>query len=238
MGVHGPLGLAGGAGGVDQDGQVLGLELGHALRHRLRVMGQVVAAQSPQLIQPDHHRVIEAAQALEVEDDDVPEPGQLLAHFQGLVELLVVFDKQHGGSRVLAQVLHLSGGVGRINAVGHRRTAEHGQIGHDPLAAGVGQNGSDLAAGQSQVQQAGGHLTHDLPDFGPALALPDAQLFLAQPGVLAARLHRVPEQGRDGLAFEDHAGLGLDQIGLPEVHAITASSSSFSSAARPARRHP
>ena len=98
MGVHGPLGLAGGAGGVDQDGQVIGPELGHALRQRLPVLDQVVAAQRTQLLQPDDHGVIEAAQALQVEDDDVPQLGQLFAHFQGLVELLVVLDKQHGGA--------------------------------------------------------------------------------------------------------------------------------------------
>ena len=46
--VHGSLGLAGGARGVDQNGKVLGLAVGRTLLHRVGVFFQPVAAQGPQ----------------------------------------------------------------------------------------------------------------------------------------------------------------------------------------------
>ena len=48
------------------------------------------------------------------------------AHLQGLVELLVVFDKQNGGARIFAQVLHLVAGIGGVDAIGHATCREHG----------------------------------------------------------------------------------------------------------------
>ena len=51
--MHSPLGLACGARGIDQDGQVLGLALGSTLAHGLGMGGQMLAAERTQRIQTD-----------------------------------------------------------------------------------------------------------------------------------------------------------------------------------------
>ena len=196
------------------------------------------AALLAQLRQPHDHGIVQAAQAFGVEDHDLAQQGQAIAYLEHLVELLIVLDEQHHRARVFAQVLHLGCGVGRVDAIGHGAAAEHGQIGHQPVAVGVGQDGGHLPVLQAQMQQTAGDLAHRLADLLPGLRLPDAQLFLAQPHLRAALAHRVEKQRAQRRAFEHHARFGLDLIGLPEVHAITASFSFSSSAARRARRRP
>ena len=238
MGVHRALGFAGGARGVDQNRQIARLHLRHTPLQGLRIGGQMRAPLLAQLRKPNDHGIVQAAQPLGVKDHDLAQQRQTLAHLQHLVELLVVFDEQYHRARVFAKVLHLGGGVGRVDAIGHRAAAEHGQIGHEPVAVGVGQNGGHLAVLQAQMQQAASDFTHRLPHLQPGLGLPDPQLFLPQPHLGAALAHRIEEQLAQRGAFEHHARLGPDLIGLPEVHAITASSSFSSSAARRARRRP
>jgi hypothetical protein len=67
------------------------------------------AAQLAQRVEADHLRIVEVAQAFHVEDDDLPQQRQALAHLQRLVELLLVLDEQHRRARVLAQVVDLAG---------------------------------------------------------------------------------------------------------------------------------
>ena len=69
--VHRALGPAGGARGVDEDGQVVGLPAVAALVEQARMCGIVRAAELAQRIEAHHHRVMEARQALHVEHDDV-----------------------------------------------------------------------------------------------------------------------------------------------------------------------
>ena len=80
---------------------------------------QIAFAQGAQGVQADDVRVVQGAQALHVEHHNLAQERQLGAHFERLVQLLVVFDKQHRGARVFAQVVHLAAGVGGVNAVGH-----------------------------------------------------------------------------------------------------------------------
>ena len=60
MGVHRALGLAGGARGVDQDGQVVGPAGPGTLHHRAGVQRVVLAAQRAQGVQADHARIVAA----------------------------------------------------------------------------------------------------------------------------------------------------------------------------------
>ena len=105
--VHCALGPASGAGGVDQNGQVFGLAGSHPFLDGMGVLGKVVTAQGPKGVQADDAGVADVAQAVHVKHHDFAQIGQLPAHFQRLVKLLVIFHKQNGGAGILTQVMHL-----------------------------------------------------------------------------------------------------------------------------------
>ncbi|MNS90533.1 hypothetical protein D3C72_1245880 [compost metagenome] len=214
--VHGALGLAGGARGVDQNRQVFGPAGRHAALHRLRVARQVRSAEGAQRVQAHHARVVELAQAFHVEHDHAAQAGQAGAHFERLVELLVVFHEEHRGARVFAQVLHLRGGVGRVDAVGHTAAAEHGQVGQHPFDDGVRKNGRALAAREADGLQPGRDLAHGLGGLAPTPGAPDAQLLLPHPDVVAALAHGVPEHGRERVAGHEDVVAGFDGSKIPE----------------------
>ena len=73
--VHATLGLAGGARGVDQDGQLFGLAGSAALLEHVGVLLGVLSAQGLQLLQADDHRVVEVAQTLHVKHHDLLQQG-------------------------------------------------------------------------------------------------------------------------------------------------------------------
>ena len=73
--VHATLGLAGGARGVDQDGQLFGLAGSAALREHVGVLLGMRTAQGLQLLQADDHRVVEVAQTLHVEHHNFLQQG-------------------------------------------------------------------------------------------------------------------------------------------------------------------
>ena len=100
VGVHGAFGLARRPRGVDQDGHVVGSAPSHALVQRLGVLGGMLAPALAQRVQAHDHGVLQVVQALHVKNHDVAQQGQLVTHLQRLVQLLVVFDKQHRGARV------------------------------------------------------------------------------------------------------------------------------------------
>ena len=172
------------------------------------------------------------------------------AHLQRLVQLLVIFDKQHPGAGVLAQVLHLGRGVGRVDAVGHTAAAQHGQITQHPFNHRVGQDGGAGLGLKAQAQQAAGNFAHRGAGLVPAPAAPDAQLLLPQPGLVAALGDGVPEQRGQGVARHDDVCAWAKVGKIPKVaHGRTAagmvhwcmstsSSCASSSAARRARRLP
>ena len=208
--MHGALGFSGGARRVDQNRQVLWLAGVQTLLQFIRMLRQIRAAQGAQRIQTDDVRLIKLVQPLHIEDHNLAQQRQALAHFQRLVELLIVFDKQHGGTRVLAQVVHLRRGIGRINAVGDAATGQHADVGPDPFDRSVGQNRSALALGKAQAQQAAGNFPHRIGALVPGPATPQSQVLLAQPDRRAALFHCVPEQCRNCLACEHDVAIGFD----------------------------
>ncbi len=56
--------------------------------------GLVVAPERAQSLEAHDLRIVEVAQALHIEHDDLAQPRQPLTHFERLVELLVVLDEQ------------------------------------------------------------------------------------------------------------------------------------------------
>ncbi len=237
--MHRALGPAGGAGGVDEDREILRLHGGDARLERTGMRLRMHAAEFAQGHQVDHAGIGEIAQALHVHDDDLAQPRQHLAHLERLVELLLVLDEQHAGARVLAEVVRLRGRIGRVDAVADAAAGEDGEIGQHPLDARIGEDGGALARREAEAHQAVGDLAHRLAGLRPAPLPPQAEFLLAQEDLGPALRHAVPEQRRHRLARQHDLGAGLQRIELPQVrHALTSRSSSSSSAARRARRIP
>jgi hypothetical protein len=239
--VHRTLGQAGGARGVDEDRQVFGPARRHPRLQRVGVAGRMRAAQLAQRVQAHHARVLEIAQALHVEHDDLVQEGQAAAHRQHLVELLFVFDEQHPGVRIGAQVHHLDRRVGRIDAVRDAAGAEHREVGEHPFDDGVRQDRRAVVRLEAERDQAVADLADGLRRLGPAPAAPQAELLLAHEDGVAALGDGVEEHRRNRLAVDDDLARRLDVVEVPEiahVGLVSARSSSFSSAARRARRLP
>ena len=100
--VHRPFGLAGRTRGVNEDGQVLRPALSRTLFDGIRMPRQVLTSQLAQSRQADDAGVVHTAQTFHVKHDNLAQFGQLSAHFQCFVQLLVVFDKQNRGAGVFA----------------------------------------------------------------------------------------------------------------------------------------
>ena len=188
--VHRALGLAGGAGGVDQDREVFGL----ASR---RCAARVHAGCAARWSRPSSRS---ASRLITIGSSQVAtgppcrtrrslrSSGSRGAHFERLVELLVVLDEQHGGARVFAQVLRLRRRIGRIDAVGDAAARQHRQIGQHPFDHGVGQDrcASRPRSKPSAIRPCAISRTA-CGGLVPAPAAPDAEFLLAHPHAIAAR---------------------------------------------------
>ena len=133
---------------------------------------------------------------------------QVFAHLQRLVELLIVFHEQHGGARVFAQVLHLFGRVGRVDAIRHAVGAEHGHVGTAPIRHWCWRGWTQFrrASKPSAIRPCPISRTAWPP--GPGPAAPDAELLLPHPDVGAAL----------GTAFQNIAGMvspGMTTMSVP-----------------------
>ena len=150
---HRALGRAGGARGIDQEGDVLGrrrvdglLELRRALARQRLAMGEHAG-------EVGGHRVVQAAQALEVDDDDAPQGRAGVAHRDDLVVLLLILDEQYPHAGVVDDVLHLFGRRGRVDAGAQVSHALGAHVGIQPFGPVLGQHGDGIAAFQAQVGQ-------------------------------------------------------------------------------------
>jgi hypothetical protein len=239
--VHGALGLAGGARGVDQDGQVVGTPGRPQALEQAGMRAIVHRAGGAQVLQARHHRVGEVGEALHVEHDDPGQQRQVRAHLERLVELLVVLDEEHARLRVGTQVCHLLGRVGGVDAVGHAAGALHREVDEHPFDDRAGEDGGALPRLESERREPHGDLAHRGAGLVPGPAAPDAEHLLAQPDALAPLRHRVPEHLRHRVARHDDPLVRRRRLEIPEVAhdgSFTSTSSSSSSGARRARRLP
>ena len=196
--LHGPFGFASSARGVNQDRKVLRTAHFGALVQQARVFGIEFATQLTQIIQRQDVGIVQTTQAFHVQYHHLAQLGQLVTHFQRLVQLFVVFHKQDGGGRVFAQIMHLAGGVGGVNAVGDAGAAQDGQVAKNPIDDSVGQDGRTVTRLQTQAQQAAANFADVLGGLVPGPTLPNAQFFLTHPDFVATFGNSVPENLRDG----------------------------------------
>lgn len=215
------LGAAGGAGGVDQRGELVGGDGRDPLLDRLGVLGEVLLAARLQVGEGEHPALRVALGRYGVgglQDHHVGELGQVGAALARLGQLSAVLGDQHAAGRVGEDERRLLGVGARVDR-GHGTAGAHdAQVGEDPLDAGVGGERDPLLGLQTEVQQARGDTEDPLGRLAPAQRLPVV-------GASAAgRRHREPvglgvRRGGDTLKEEcRHGGRAVLDQGLCVAH--------------------
>lgn len=169
------LGTAGGTGGVDERGQLVGAQRGDPLLDTLRVLLQIGGAALLQLGEGEHPALRIALGGLRarlVDDDDMGQLGQLRALRAGLGELSGVLRDQHPAAGVGQDVGGLLGVGAGVDRGGGGAGAEHPEVGEDPLDAGVGGQRHPLLGAYAERDEPGGHGVDPLRGLGPADRLP------------------------------------------------------------------
>ena len=156
----------------------------------------VAGAHLQQLVERHHLRIAEAVQPLDVVDEDLHELGALGAHFEDLVELLLVLREKEARRAVVDDVLHLARRVRRVDAVGHRPHRQHAHVGVEPLRAVVGDDRHDVPRLEAKRHQSETNAPGPLAILPPADGLPDAELLLAHRDLVPALPHDMPKQLR------------------------------------------
>ena len=255
VGMHGALGRAGGARGVDQDREIGSrAACNHLVPQRLAAL-DVIASQRHEFGQRHHHRIAEAAQALHVEHDDPLQRRAARPAAQDLVELLLVLGEDHFGAGIVDEIFDLRRRIGRIDAGRDAAGAQDAHVGKHPFGNGVGDDRGDIARPEADRMQGVGDLFRDLQPLPPAGRLPDAELLLADRRPVAARFHGEQKTLRDRVRHSQHCGsshlfVPSSLVSAPrwmpalaglfptQARHSSAKSSSFSSAVRPARLLP
>jgi len=98
-------------------------------------------------------RIAKCREALKIEHDHLAELRAALAHIEVLIELFFVLDEKEARTAVVEDVLDLSGGIGRIDAVGDAANAHDTHVGIEPFRLGLGENGNNFAAPQPETDE-------------------------------------------------------------------------------------
>ena len=218
---HRPLGGAGGAGGVDQDREVVGpRDLDQAIEG-VGVLPVVPLAQLEQRLEGHDLVVAERVQALHVVDEDLDQLRAAVAHRQDLVELLLVLREEEAGPAVVDDVLHLARGVGGVDAVGDGGHRHHAEVGVEPLRAVVRDDRDHVARPEPERDQPQADPPRAQAVLAPRDAAPDAEVLLPHRHPVAPLPHHVTEEpgqgvlavhgGGDRLGGGGAAGLGLQR---------------------------
>ena len=145
--VHRALGWPGGAGGVDQHRDIVGLD-------RIRASNEEIPALARKPIAPAPHHLVEADQAIvpilkeraDIKDDDLADLRQPARRAQSLVDEFLVLGQEEDGPAVVQLILDLTGRTGGVNAVAHGAAAQCRHVGNQKFATRIG-HGRDTVAG-------------------------------------------------------------------------------------------
>ena len=180
MGVDHALGVAGGAGGEEHRGDVVGAGLRDLALVEAGVSGVVGTSRIDQRVEGMKPVFLIVAQPARVVEPDAHEGGAVAADLEHLVHLLLILDDRKGdlgvedrkgvfgGARVLVE---------RDRHRAERLGREHRGIETGPVLA---DDDDVLAALQAGFRQAAGECPDERGERAPALGLPDAELLLAQ----------------------------------------------------------
>ena len=197
---HRPLGRAGGAGGVDEDREVVGpRDLDQAIEG-VGVLPVVPLAELEQRLEGHHLVVPERVQALHVVDEDLDQLRAAVAHRQDLVELLLVLREEEAGPAVVDDVLHLARRSRWCRCRwGRAATDMHAEVGVEPLRAVVRHDRDHVARPEPERDQPQADAPRAQAVLAPGDAPPDPEVLLPHRDPVAPLPHHVPEEPGQGV---------------------------------------
>ena len=169
VGQHDPFGLPGGAGGVDDGGDVAGLDGGGPLLEDPRVRTGIGGARLAQLVVGDDARLL--AGALPGHDHDGLQQRELVTDLEHLVELVAVLHDHHRRLGVPDDMAHLAGGVRHVDGGAAGPGRQDGEVGEDPLRTVLREQGDRRTRRHAEADQPVG----DLPRSDGQLAVGDGR---------------------------------------------------------------
>ena len=205
MAQHRAFGRARGAGGVDEDREVVRLREVHELVVGRFGLALVPGAQLEQRVEGHHLVVAEIVQAVHVVHDDLHEPAAPVAHLEDLVELLLVLGEEEARAAVVDDVLHLAGGVRRVDAVGDAADRHGAEVGVEPLGAVVREDRHDVFRPEPEGDEPEPDVPGALAVLAPGDGAPQPEVLLPHRDLIAALGHDVAEQLRQRVLPVDRA---------------------------------
>ncbi len=214
-----PLGPAGGAGGVDEGGELVLGERADPLLDQLGVLFETGGAPALQLVEGEDP-VLGGVGAGRVDHHDVGEVGQLGPLLPGLGQLGGVLGDQHPALGVGEDVRRLVRVGLRVDGGRRGAGAHDAEVGQDPLDPGGGGQGHALLGLHAQFDQAGRDGVDAPGGLRPGQRLPVVR------ALTRGRRHRVAvglgvRRGRHPLQEESrHGGRTVLDQGLCVAHDI------------------
>ena len=206
------LGAAGGAGGVDQGGELLGRDRGGLVGDDAGVLGQVGGTELGQLVQGDDPVAVGRA----VEGDDLGQVRQLVLALAQLGDLLVVLGEDEAGLGVAEDVRRVLGVGARVDRGRGARGAHHREVGQDPLVARAGHDADPLLRLEAEREQSRREGLDPVTGLLPGDGLPRVALRVAEGLARGGLGDAVQEQDRHvRLEVVDEARVVLDRHGTP-----------------------
>ncbi|MCY1533434.1 hypothetical protein D9M68_687590 [compost metagenome] len=130
--------------------------------------------------------------------------GTLLADFEHLVDLLLVFDDGHADLGVLQHVDHFLGDGVLVERHGNGAQRLRGHHGHVQARTVLADDGHVHAGLDAQRGEAMGDVPDMFRHFGPRKGLPDPQIFFAYRGPRPTNLGMREQQRRKGVRRRRH----------------------------------
>jgi hypothetical protein len=177
--MHNALRIAGGAAGEEQCGHVLRLALCDLVVEQ-RSIGRIVGlACGDQCVERIESGLAVVAQAARIVVPDSPEHRAARAHFDHLVDLLLILDHGVADFRILDRE-HVFGGH-RVLIQRHRHGAERLRSEHRGIQAWpvLADHHQVIAAFHAGVRHAARQPSHQQRELGPGGGLPDPVLLFA-----------------------------------------------------------
>ena len=202
------LGPAGGAGGVDQRGELVGLDRLDRGRHRAGVLDEELLAEVGELVQRDDPVTVARA----VEGDDLADARDLALALVELGQLLVVLDEDDLALGVAQDVGRVLGVRRRVDGRGGAAGAHDRQVREDPLVARAGGDADPLLGLDAERQQARGQAGDPVARLLPGDGRPRLADGVAERLVAGVLRHSVEEHdGHARLQVVDEAGVVVDR---------------------------
>ena len=173
MGMHGPLGNAGGTRGILDGQQIVGADYLGQLPEKPRLL---VVAPAPQGLQRAkiEHPEMASGRSLAADQNQILQLRALVCRLQGFVELGQVLDNQGPGAAVIDNKSHLCSRHRGIDGNHGGADAQPPEIGIDPLKAVFGKNADAVATAKTQLVKAQARSPGALVILIPGRTFPNA----------------------------------------------------------------